>query len=577
MDEIKKTVFLPWRGEFGQMIMAHVRWVHQHPAATKVVCCRRGDEALFPSAVDYFYDWADMPDEMKCTKSLDDHGNLQYLEWVQDRVRQKFADQDLEFVQPLDGGKPQRYKADPAKDFKPRPQTIACFPPIDVLVCPRFRKHGQHRNYQHWEAVVKGLQANGLTVALAGMKQTSVDVRSVPEHLKSWNYDSLDSTLHMMNVARVVLATDAGLAHLAVLNQSPLLVIYDQPGVEAGKPEWPWVLPHMQRHATVDCNPIINGWNNSQVVVDSVVSYLGVEDEGLRLSPVVQVSDTGPVPGRRQNLLICSMVYQYQKRYWWQLSSLLQQVEWASNLVPNITSLADITARDMNYGWNNDLLNKFNGFGQNADGRKFNHVQRKWPIVEPETEDQYGQRGHIRSANIRQALDEGWADWILFNDADMVYGPEFFSQLMTMVDPDETRVYAAPRWTMKFEDGYRLIDSVKYSQPIEDPVDKLLAIVTEPIWQSARGRISGAGFFQLVSLKGLRKKVEEDPGFVDYVPPGYNHDHNTLDDDQTHITRSDKKFRDRLGGIVPLAEADGQYHINHFRRDHVDYDPGLLH
>ena len=564
----KTVVFLPWRGEFGQMLMHYVRWVNQQLTgcdSEKVVCCRRGDEALFPLADEYYYGWDQVPDKEKKTSLLKSKDNIDYLEGLKGELVEAYGE-DVDFILP-----PKRTNVDPECSFKPSPKTVMDCPNIDVLVCPRYREHGKHRNYQHWEEVVHKLQDQGLTVALAGMRQTSVDVHSVPEYLKSWNYDSLDSVLHMMNASKLVLATDAGLAHLAVLNGSSLRVIYDKQGVEAGKPEWPWALPHMKKYATAECQPILNGWNNPSVVVEAVNSFLGAE------TAIVKKRKGDSARSKRPTVAVCTMVYLYQKRYWWQLSSLLHQLPWKGNPVPDIAAYADISARDPYYGWNDALFKHFHSSKQLEDGHSFFHHQYKWPAVSPESRDPYGKRGHIRSRNIRRILDDGLADWILFNDGDMLYSPTFFSRLMTMVDPSETRVYAAPRWTMSFEDGYRIVDSCDYVGPIDNPVDKMFEAMESKTWQSARGRISGAGFFQLVSVEGLREKIKEDPGFVDYVPQSYGKDHNTLDEEQTHITRSDKKFRDRLGGIVPLPDASEQYHINHYRRDHKEFDPDVQH
>jgi ADP-heptose:LPS heptosyltransferase len=106
------------------------------------------------------------------------------------------------------------------------------------------------------------------------MKETSVDIQGITEGMKAWNWDALETHLAMMNAATVVLATDSGLAHLAVLNQNPLRVIYDEPGKEAGHPKWPWVLPHMKAHAVASCEPILYGWNSPETVVSSVLSVL---------------------------------------------------------------------------------------------------------------------------------------------------------------------------------------------------------------------------------------------------------------------------------------------------------------
>src|SRR5258706_7066837 len=49
------VIFTPYYGEFGWMIMNHLRYVHAHPAKHKIVCCERGNECLFPSASEFIY------------------------------------------------------------------------------------------------------------------------------------------------------------------------------------------------------------------------------------------------------------------------------------------------------------------------------------------------------------------------------------------------------------------------------------------------------------------------------------------------------------------------------------------
>ena len=49
-QRMRKVVYLPHYGEFGFLIMKHLRAVHNDQADVKIVCCERGNECLFPSA-----------------------------------------------------------------------------------------------------------------------------------------------------------------------------------------------------------------------------------------------------------------------------------------------------------------------------------------------------------------------------------------------------------------------------------------------------------------------------------------------------------------------------------------------
>jgi hypothetical protein len=266
------TVILPWRGEFGQMLMTHVRWVQSLPG-NKVVCCRDGDQPLFPSAKEFFHDWEGLPDHLRTPAYMRGDENQEYLARLTRKLKERWPTAAIRT--PLDGVKPQRYQASVAHDFKPVPRCPA--PPTfpQVLVAPRYRQHGQHRNFAHWEEVTQRLVRLGLSVGLLGAKETSTDSEAVPTRNKAWmKPDNLSTTLWWMQRAKLVLATDSAMAHLAVLAQAPLKVIYAEPGVEAGKPEWPWALPHMKAHAKAHCEAILHGWDDPSHVVDVVAGYL---------------------------------------------------------------------------------------------------------------------------------------------------------------------------------------------------------------------------------------------------------------------------------------------------------------
>lgn len=255
------------------MIMHHVRWTHKRlqeynddgmNRCANIVCCKEGHQPLFPLADAFCCNWKGVPDKDKKTSLLKSDSNLEYL----NRLKELLCDPGDEAVYPVKKCRPL-----PEFNFKP---IVAEDPGLafDVTVCPRYREHGKHRNYSHWKTVVGYLVEAGYRVCLVGMKETSVDVDCVQEMYKSWNYDVLETSLAFMNNSKLVLATDSGLAHLAVLNQRPLKVIYDIPGKEAGKLEWPWALPHMKAHATDHCEPILYGWDDPDKVITQVIEYL---------------------------------------------------------------------------------------------------------------------------------------------------------------------------------------------------------------------------------------------------------------------------------------------------------------
>lgn len=173
-----------YRGEFGWKIMRHV------PQAM-TLCLREptvveiedGEEALYPAADS----WAIVP------RDTDDKDR---------RVRPHDLNVNL-------------------TRFVPRPyreQDVEC----DIVVCPRKREYGAEKNWPHWPRLVSMLRIRGAKVFAGGAPDSSYDV---PCHLAWEHRRFLDATIEAMLSARLVIATDAGLAHLAVLCGRPLLLI----------------------------------------------------------------------------------------------------------------------------------------------------------------------------------------------------------------------------------------------------------------------------------------------------------------------------------------------------------------
>lgn len=87
----------------------------------------------------------------------------------------------------------------------------------DVVIAPRKRQHGSSKNWPHWDAL-----ADLPNVFAVGAPDSSYDVQ-IP---RAWDYARfLDASIEAIRSARLVVATDAGLAHLAVLCGTPLLLI----------------------------------------------------------------------------------------------------------------------------------------------------------------------------------------------------------------------------------------------------------------------------------------------------------------------------------------------------------------
>lgn len=107
--------------------------------------------------------------------------------------------------------------------FIPKPH---CNPdwtnPAHVCICPRARDYGSAKNWPHWPELARALEDEGLHVTAAGAPDSSVEC-GVP---CAWEFQRFtDASIAMLLGARLVIATDAGLAHLAILCGRPLLLL----------------------------------------------------------------------------------------------------------------------------------------------------------------------------------------------------------------------------------------------------------------------------------------------------------------------------------------------------------------
>lgn len=248
---------------------------------------------------------------------------------------------------------------------------------------------------------------------------------------------------------------------------------------------------------------------------------------------------------------IHALCYKFQKRAWWQMSSLAAQVPFEGHPVPDFRYVLSTSQDDPYIGlqnWNDRVAAAFPTL----------QIDRQ---VWLGGDTRYGERGHVRTYNL---LHED-REFLLFVDADQVYHKHFMARVGIAAEKHrgDHRVLATPRLSMSFEDGYALADGEKYAAAIPDPWE-LIRSRGIKTWKSAHGRICGAGFFQLIDVAAVRKYMMERWGSVCYVPPGYSRDTNILTA-STNKMRSDRNFRMNVGGIVEAPELFEQIHLNHFR------------
>lgn len=207
----RPCLFMPFLGEFGHLIMSHVRMVHFHRASLKIVCCRPGEEVLFPSAGGFVTDW---PDPLT---DIDRVGtDREPRAWP--ALAHKAA--GLHHVPAGNLTLEQEMHAiEPATriPFRPKLRGLRA----DVVIGVRNRTFAPEKNWRHWQVVADALTAAGLTFAVVGARDTSADL--IGQRCHSGDYDT-DAAIELLQHCRLYVGTDSGATHLASTVGASMLV-----------------------------------------------------------------------------------------------------------------------------------------------------------------------------------------------------------------------------------------------------------------------------------------------------------------------------------------------------------------
>lgn len=232
--------------------------------------------------------------------------------------------------------------------------------------------------------------------------------------------------------------------------------------------------------------------------------------------------------------------YSYQRRLNWMLNSILQQ----KGEIPEIVT-------SISYAENNGnpTTEKVIEFFRNK-GLKIIDVPLSFEDVSN------------RSISRNKRLKETTAEWILFADCDLVYDNMFFANLKKKLESDkfknETKVIGCDRHSLndKFCIEYFEKDNREYPCIIEN----ITEIVEKFPIKWLKGAGTAPGFNQLANVKSIRDRNQVYSGGKK---------------DLWRKTRSDREFRVRLGGRVPINEPTDKetglelkiFHLNHDRGD----------
>lgn len=228
-----------WRGEFGLKIRFHVPQTYALGRGHTIEI-EEGEEALYPLAAE----WRVVP------RQHDDRRQLS-------PVRSGRA--ELRFV--------------------PEPH-VPHEVEARVVLCPRKRKYGSEKNWPYWDML-----QNLPGAFAAGAPDSSYRLKCEC----AWDYERfLDASIAAMRQALLCVSTDAGLAHLAVLCGTPLLLITHRglvaPGPQRdakGKVTTPAYWPvrfeeyYVKANHTGSMIEMIDGWEHPDRVVERVLELVG--------------------------------------------------------------------------------------------------------------------------------------------------------------------------------------------------------------------------------------------------------------------------------------------------------------
>lgn len=273
----KPLVFLPFYGEYGLYILWYLRFVHYAKAPLKIVCCRRGDEILFPSATSFFYEWQDpFLDSAKCgLRDVYSFGEPSARFESENKLIVKLNKiyshaYLVELQYPIPFEKVSKYPVELT------PQSGSA-PSVDVAICARRRlsrcPEGDHgrRNFQHWSNVIYELKSCGLTVGQIGQKDTSFKLAHTC--VSSWNFpNNTSAMLDILQKCRIYLGTDTGPTHLAAITKTPIIA-FRNPSDSSYNLLRKCVLTVTKAQGSY-FKQISNCWNNPNKIARCIIKFI---------------------------------------------------------------------------------------------------------------------------------------------------------------------------------------------------------------------------------------------------------------------------------------------------------------
>jgi hypothetical protein len=250
----KPCLFLPFVGEFGHKIMYHIRLLQWHRASRKVVCCRPGDEVLYPSADEFVTDWADPIDDS--IRAGTDRAHRQWPE-----LESRYPGHE---IIPAGGltHRQEMFCIEPAGKIPLRPKRWGLA--VDVCIGTRARQFMPEKNWPHAQLIADWCREHDLSYAVIGTRQNSYPLDGMA--CMSGDFGDVDAAIELLQNCRLFVGTDSGSAHLAATVGCRMFVqavpelrsfidarmAIVNPGRVTGVPDWAWDRPDVFVAAMAD-------------------------------------------------------------------------------------------------------------------------------------------------------------------------------------------------------------------------------------------------------------------------------------------------------------------------------------
>lgn len=242
----KKSIILPFEGEFGGYVSLFIKEVDLLKTNyEKIVCCRAGEECLFPSAQGFFYDWEPSISDREKNAFIKNVISEETINKIKNKILQTVNKEinpivDFHYLGgfcpywPYYKNKKVKWFTLPIfKHFFPLSPTNCKTPDIDICIAARKREAASFRNYSNWDKVADWLTRRKMEVAILGKKETTQQMNNVSCY--SYNYGGVNACVELLRKAKLFITTDTGLAHLNNFIETPMLIL-PVPGWK-GEPE----------------------------------------------------------------------------------------------------------------------------------------------------------------------------------------------------------------------------------------------------------------------------------------------------------------------------------------------------